>query len=128
MRITLLRSAVCAATSLLLLPAAHALPSVLLDQSVLIHIPAKDIPEFKHFIGKSLNEGATDAVREWTSSARSGKPPVQVLLTPGARTNTQSAGACRLLSAQVRQRSQTESWNVWFCQQADGRWKISGLQ
>lgn len=124
----ILRSAACAVSVLILAPAAHAVPRVMLDQSVLIHIPAKDVTEFKSFIGKALNEGPADMVTEWSSSARPGKPAVKVLLTPGARITTQSAGQCRLLSAQVSQSRHAESWKVWFCQQADGHWKISGLQ
>ncbi|WP_159912514.1 hypothetical protein [Pantoea sp. 18069] len=127
MKTTIFHTAACTAV-LLLAPAAQALPFVLLDQSVLVHIPAKDVPDFKSFIGKALNEGAADTVTEWHSSARAGQPAVQVLLTPGAGIATRSAGQCRLLSAQVHQRSHAESWKVWFCQQADGRWKISGLQ
>jgi hypothetical protein len=125
----LLQAAACAA-SLLLLPAAQAqaVPFVLLDQSVLVHIPSRDVPDFKAFIGRTLNEGAADTVAEWSSSARAGKPPVKVALTPGPRVQTRSAGECRLLQGQVSQGRQANRWKVSFCQLADGKWKISGLK
>ncbi len=125
----ILQAAACTA-SLLLLPAAQAqaVPYVLLDQTVLVHIPSKDVPDFKSFIGKTLNEGAADTVAEWSSSARAGKPPVKVVLTPGPRVQTRSAGECRLLQGQVSQGSRANSWKVSFCQLADGKWKISGLK
>lgn len=125
----LFQAAACAA-SLLLLPAAHAqaVPFVLLDQSVLVNIPSRDVPDFKAFIGKTLNEGAADTVTEWSSSARAGKPPVKVVLTPGARVPTRSAGECRLLQGQVSQGSKANAWQVSFCQQSNGSWKISGLK
>lgn len=130
MHTTIIQAAACAA-SLLLLSAgaqAQAIPFVLLDQSVLVHIPAKDVPDFKSFVGKTLNEGAADTVAEWSSSARAGKPPVKVVLTPSARIQTQSAGQCRQLTGQVSQGRNANAWNVLFCQQANGHWKISGLK
>lgn len=117
----------CAAVGLCLPLGAHALSLGPLNQSVLIHIPSKDVPDFRRFIGQALNEGRAGEAQEWSSSARGSKQPVKVQLTPGPLVNTQSAGQCRLLSSQVSQRSKTESWKVWFCQQTDGAWKISGL-
>jgi hypothetical protein len=107
---------------------AHAIPFVQLNQSVLIHIPAKDVPGFKSFIGETLNSGTSDQVHTWSSTARNNRAPVQVEVTPSAPVTTQAAGQCRLLSAQVHQRSRQESWKVWFCQQANGGWKISALE
>ena len=120
--------AACAAVALFMPLGAQALSLGPLNQSVLLHIPARDVPDFRAFIGKALNEGQAGVPLEWNSSARSSKQPVKVQLTPGATVATQSAGQCRLLSANVSQRQQTESWNVWFCLQADGAWKISGLE
>lgn len=126
MTTALLRIAACSA---LLLPfGAHALPLARLNQSVLLHIPAQDVPSFKSFVGQTLNEGLAGTVTEWSSSARPGKFPVKVLLNPGAKVETQSAGQCRLLSAQVSQSRMAHQWKLWFCQQADGSWKISGLE
>lgn len=116
-----------AALALCLPLAAHALSLGQLNQSVLIHIPSKDVPDFRNFIGQALNDGQAGESREWSSSARGSKQPVKVQLTPGPLVETQSAGQCRLLSSQVSQRSKTEAWKVWFCRQADGVWKISGL-
>lgn len=118
--------AACAAVAWFVPLGAQALSLGPLNESVLIHIPSRDVPAFRAFIGKALNEGQAGVAQEWSSSAR--KPPVTVVLTPGAAVSTQSAGQCRLLSANVSQRSQTERWNVWFCRQADGAWKISGLK
>lgn len=98
------------------------------NDSVLLRIPAGDAGAFKAFIAKTLNTGQPEVAQEWNSSARPGHPPVQVLLTPGAAVETRSAGRCRLLSSQVRQRDAHESWRIWFCQQADGAWKISSLE
>lgn len=97
------------------------------NDSVLLHIPARDAGAFKAFIAQTLNTGQPDVAQEWSSSAVSGRQPVKVLLTPGPAVETRAAGRCRLLSSQVRQRQAQESWNVWFCQQANGSWKISGL-
>ena len=129
MKPSLFSLAMCA-TSLSTLPlgAQAALPFVQLNQSVLIHIPARDVPDFKSFIGKTLHEGQAGAATTWTSSARRNGAPVQVEATPGPTVSTRAAGACRLLSAQVSQRNSTESWKVWFCQQPNGSWKISGLE
>lgn len=121
-----LRSAACAALFLSL--GAHAVPLARLNQSALIHIPAKDVPGFKSFVGQTLNTGEANAETEWRSSAQPGKFPVKVLLTPGAKVETQSAGQCRLLSAQVSHGNTAHQWKLWFCQQADGSWKISGLE
>lgn len=121
-------SAACAAVALCLPLGANALSLGALNQSVLLQIPSKDVPDFRFFIGKALNEGQAGVAQEWTSQARTRQQPVKVVLTPGAAVRTQSAGQCRLLSANVSKRTRTESWNVWFCQQADGVWKISGLQ
>lgn len=118
-----------AATAWLLPLSAHAaLPFVQLNQSVLLHIPAKDVPNFKAFIGQTLHDGTAGTAHTWTSSAHPNRQPVQVIATPGSPVSTKAAGQCRLLSAQVIQRSSTESWKVWFCQQANGSWKISGLE
>lgn len=127
MKIGISRAAACAAALLLFPLAASALSLGARAQSVLLHIPAKDVNDFKAFIAQSLNDGEAGQQREWTSSARASKQPVKVLLVPSAVVETQSAGRCRLLSADVRQRNQMENWNIWFCQQADGGWKISGL-
>ncbi|MCT9811315.1 hypothetical protein N0K08_11760 [Acidovorax sp. Be4] len=126
MQKALLRLAAC--TALLLPFAVHALPLARLNQSALLHIPAQDVPSFKSFVGQTLNEGPAGTVAEWSSTARPGKFPVKVLLNPGAKVETQSAGQCRLLSAQVSQSRTAHQWKLWFCQQADGSWKISGLE
>lgn len=113
----------------LLLPAmAQAMPYVQLNQSVIRHIPAPDVPGFKQFIGNTLNTGAADTVQTWSSTPRANRTPVHVEVTPNAAVSTRAAGQCRLLSAKVSQRNQHETWRVWFCQQANGGWKISGLE
>ena len=116
-----------AVLSLALPASAQLLPLGRRNDSVLLHIPAKDAAAFKAFIAQTLNTGQPDVAHEWTSSAGSGGQPVKVLLTPGPATETRSAGRCRLLSSQVQQRAAHESWKIWFCQQANGAWKISGL-
>lgn len=118
--------AMCAAAVLAPL-GAHALSLGPRTDTVLLHIPAKDVNDFKSFISQSLNQGEPGVLSQWSSSARGNKKPVQVLLTPGAVVQTKSAGQCRLLSADVSQINQLESWKVWFCKQPDGSWKISGL-
>lgn len=113
----------------MLLPmAAHAMPFVQLNESVIRHIPAKDVPAFKTFVGDVLNNGTANTAHNWQSQPRGRQMPVAVAITPGPAVTTRAAGTCRLLSARVSQRSRQESWNVWFCQQAHGGWKISGLQ
>lgn len=116
-----------AATALVLPLQASALSLGYRTQSVLLHIPAKDVDDFKSFISQTLDTGEAGLQREWRSSVRGSKAPVKVLLTPSPVVETQSAGRCRMLSADVSQRRQTEAWKVWFCQQSDGNWKISGL-
>ena len=107
---------------------AHAMPYVQLNQSVLIRIPAKDVPDFKHFIGQALNTGTAGSPLQWQSTQHARRAPVQVTVTPGAVTATRAAGSCRLLAAQVQQQPRPpESWKVWFCQQPNGSWKISSL-
>lgn len=121
----------CAAglAAALLLPAvAQAMPFVQLNQSVIRHIPAPDVPGFKQFIGNTLNTGAADTPHMWSSTPRANRTPVQVEVTPSAAVHTRAAGQCRLLSAKVSQRNQHETWKVWFCQQPHGGWKISGLE
>ena len=116
-----------AATALALPLQASALSLGYRTQSVLLHMPAKDVDNFKSFISKTLDTGEAGLPRELHSSVRGNKAPVKVLLTPSPMVETQSAGRCRMLSADVSQRRQTEAWKVWFCQQGDGNWKISGL-
>lgn len=116
------------AAALFLPAAAQAMPYVQLNQSVIRHIPAPDVPDFKKFIGNTLNTGVADAPQTWNSTARANRTPVQVEVTPSAAVHTRAAGQCRLLSAKVSQRNQHETWKVWFCQQANGSWKISGLE
>ena len=92
-----------------------------------MHIPAQDDDNFKSFIFQTLATGETGLQREWRSSERSSKTQVKVLLAPSPVVETEPAGRCRMLSADVSQRRQTEAWKVWFCQKGDGNWKISGL-
>jgi hypothetical protein len=119
-----------AGTALLLLLPLHASALSLghKPDTVLLHIPSQDVDSFRAFIRQTLNESEAGQPKQWASSAKKGKQAVQVLLTPGASVQTQSAGQCRLLSADVSQSSKKENWKVWFCQQADGNWKISGLK
>lgn len=105
-----------------------AMPYVQLTQSVLTHIPAKDVAGFKAFIGHTLHTGPADTTQTWNSTPHPRRAPVQVQVTPSATVTTRTAGPCRLLTAQVSQRASHESWKVWFCQQPDGGWKISGLE
>jgi hypothetical protein len=119
----------CASAAAFVPSVSHAaMPYVQLSQTVLVHIPTRDIPSFKTFIANTLNDGVADKPVTWTSSTRRQQVPVNVQLTPGPQVSTRSAGQCRLLSALVSQRSTSETWNVLFCQQADNEWKISGLQ
>ncbi len=127
MKAAVSRTLACAAALLLPL-GANALSLGFRTDTVLMHIPAKDVNDFKSFISQTLNEGEAGKQREWTSSEHTNKYPVKVQLTPEAATQTKTAGRCRLLSAEVSQRRQVESWKIWFCQQADGGWKISGLE
>lgn len=127
MKIAVSRTVACAAALLLPL-GANALSLGFRTDTVLMHIPAKDVNDFKSFISQSLNDGEAGKLREWSSSARTSKYPVKVQLTPGAVVETRSAGQCRLLSADVSQRNRVESWRIWFCKQSDGAWKISGLE
>ena len=92
-------------------------------QPVLLHTPAQDVDNFKSFISQTLDTGETGLQREWRSSERGSK----ALLTPSPVVETEPAGRCRMLSAEVSQRRQTAAWKVWFCQKGDGNWKISGL-
>ena len=96
-------------------------------QSVLLDIPVKDVDSLKSFISKTLDTGEAGLPREWHSSARGNKAQVKLPLTPSPVVETEPAGRCRMLSAEVSQRSQTEAWKVWFCQKGDENWKISGL-
>ena len=94
---------------------------------MLLHTPAQDVDNFKSLISQTLDIGEAGLQREWLSSERGSKAPVKALLTPSPVVETESAGRCRMLSAEVSQRSQTEAWKVWFCQKGDENWKISGL-
>lgn len=111
---------------LLSLPS-HALPWVQLTQSVLIHIPAKDVPAFKTFIGETLRSAPAGQAQSWHSQQHGRQAPVQVSVTPSAAVHTDKAGTCRRLDATVQQGPRSEPWSVWFCLDPQGHWKISGL-
>ena len=96
-------------------------------QSVLLHIPGQDVDNFESFISQTLDTGEAGLPREWHSSERRSKSQVKALLAPSPLVETEPAGRCRMLSADVIQRSQTEAWKVWFRQKGDENWKISGL-
>ena len=126
-KLTIACSLAFAATALALPLQASALSLGYRAQPVLLHTPAQDVDNFKSLISQTLDIGAAGLQREWRSSERGSKAPVKALLTPSPVVETESAGRCRMLSAEVSQRSQTEAWKVWFCQKGDGNWKISGL-
>ena len=119
--------ALFSASAALSLGALAAPPSLsFLNDTVAIHIPAKDLPAFKAAVASTLNTSPAGSAVEWSSSARRGRQPVKVLLKPGQAVQTQAAGTCRPLAADVSRRGAAEQWSFWFCQQADGSWKISG--
>lgn len=124
----LLSSAAACAAVLLLPLAANALSVGKRTDLVLLHIPAKDVNDFKSFIAQTLDQGQAETPAEWRSSARTSRQAVKVVLTPSAVVQTSSAGQCRHLAAQVSQRQDHESWKVLFCRQDGGSWKISGLE
>ena len=126
-KLTIACSLAFAATALALPLQASALSLGYRAQPVLLHIPAQDIDNFKSFIFQTLGIGEAGLPREWRSSERSSKAQVKVPLAPSPVVETEPAGRCRMLSADVSQRRQTEAWKVWFCQKGDGNWKISGL-
>ncbi len=116
-----------AATALALPLQASALSLGYRVQSVLLHIPGQDVDNFESFISQTLDTGEAGLPREWHSSERRSKSQVKALLAPSPLVETEPAGRCRMLSAEVSQRRQTEAWKVWFCQKGDENWKISGL-
>ena len=122
-KLTIACSLAFAATALALPLQASALSLGYRAQPVLLHTPAQDVDNFKSFISQTLDIGEAGLQREWRSSERGSK----ALLTPSPVVETEPAGRCRMLSAEVSQRSQAEAWKVWFCQKGDGNWKISGL-
>ena len=105
----------------------HALPLVQLTQSVLIHIPAKDVPSFRSFIADTLHQAPAGQPQTWHSQRHGRKAPVQVQVVAGSTVTTESAGTCRRLDAQVQQGPRSEPWSVWFCLDPQGHWKISSL-
>ena len=126
-KLTIACSLAFAATALALPLQASALSLGDRTQSVLLDIPVKDVDSLKSFISKTLDTGEAGLPREWHSSARGNKAQVKLPLTPSPVVETESAGRCRMLSADVSQRRQTEAWKVWFFQKGGGNWKISGL-
>ena len=96
-------------------------------QPVLLHTPAQDVDNFKSFISQTLDIGEAGLQREWRSSERRSKSQLKALLAPSPGVETEPAARCRMLSAEVSQRRETEAWKVWFCQKGDGNWKSSGL-
>lgn len=94
---------------------------------MLLHTAAQDVDNFKSFISQTLDIGEAGLQREWRSSERRSKSQLKALLAPSPGVETEPGGRCRMLSAEVSQRRQTEAWKVWFSQKGDGNWKISGL-
>ncbi|MDR0227413.1 MAG: hypothetical protein LBI66_13440 [Burkholderiaceae bacterium] len=117
-----------AATTCLAPLSAQAAPVSFLNQTIVARIPARDLPAFRAAVGQALNDSADGASTQWTSSPGRGHQPVQVTLMPQQTTQTDKAGRCRLLAAQVRQLSVSEDWRFWFCQQPGGQWMASGSQ
>ncbi|CAB5703992.1 Surface antigen [Delftia tsuruhatensis] len=123
-----LTTASLAALACLVSPAAGAAPVTFLNSTIVARIPAKDLPDAKATVARVLNEAADGSVTEWSSRPGRAGQRVQMALKPEQTVQTQSAGNCRLLSAQVRQLSTSENWRFWFCRQSDGSWKASGSQ
>jgi hypothetical protein len=67
-------------------------------------------------------------VTEWTSRPGRANQRVNIAFRPEQTVQTQSAGNCRLLSAEMRLQKTSENWRFWFCKQSDGSWKASGSQ
>ncbi|ROR16987.1 hypothetical protein EC845_4025 [Comamonas sp. BIGb0124] len=108
--------------------AATAAPLSFINNTIASRIPAKDLPAFKAAVAQALNETPDRASSEWTSSPGRGRQPVKVVFKPQQTAQTQSAGTCRLLAAEVSQLSTSENWRFWFCKQPNGSWKSSGSQ
>lgn len=115
-----------AAAASLVSTSANAAALIFLNDTIAARIPAKDLPDAKATVAKVLNEAADGSVTEWTSGPNRVNQRVKIAFQPQQTTQTQSAGSCRLLSAEVRLQKTSENWRFWFCKQADGSWKASG--
>ncbi len=108
--------------------AADAASLSFLNNTIAARIPAKDLPAFRSAVAQVLNETPDRSNAEWNSSPSRNSQRVRVLFKPEQTVQTKSAGTCRLLAAEVSQRSTLENWRFWFCQQPNGSWKTSGSQ
>ena len=96
-----------------------------LNGTIASHIPAKDLPAFKEKIGEVLNQSADNAESTWQSTPSRKDPEITITFKPLSTTQTKSAQTCRLLAANISQRTTSEAWQFWFCKQEDGAWKAS---
>lgn len=126
MKHTMLRLVLAVSASAAVLPSVVcAAPLSFLNGTILLRIPAKDVPGFRQAIGSVLNTAADKSTTQWSSSHHRGNAQVNVALRPLETVQTRSAGECRLLDATVSQQTQQEDWRFWFCKQPDGTWKAS---
>lgn len=105
---------------------AAAAPLSFLNDTITARFPAKDLPALRSTIAHVLNHSENNTTTQWDGAHGGPKRAFHVAITPLQTAKTDKAGTCRLLDLQVSQRSASEKWQFWFCQQSDGIWKASG--
>ncbi|WP_240939459.1 hypothetical protein [Diaphorobacter sp. HDW4A] len=105
---------------------AQSAPTFFLNDTIIRHIPAKDLPSFRTALGGALNQSQDGTTTRWSSTHASKFKQIDIQLTPLQTAETSSANTCRLLKADVARGGQAENWQFWFCKATDGAWKASG--
>lgn len=104
----------------------HAAPAFFLNDTIIRHIPSKDLPSFRSALGSVLNGSSDGFALRWSSAHTAPSKMINVEFRSLQTAQTRSANTCRLVKADVTRSRESETWQFWFCQQEDGSWKASG--
>lgn len=112
------------ASALAFAPAAPALAYFdnFLTSTIIGSMSQKESKSFAQSVGKALADTADGQSTTWTYPASGKRLPIDGTITL-VDSKTDKDQPCRRVKTELRRGSAEETWNGWFCKQADGKWK-----